>query len=152
MRKNIAALLLCILLSGIQAFGAGPQDKAKRQQWYDNMIQTKIDYLAKKIDVTPEQKEKFEKTYKAMSNETNRLSRDTRSLERQVSKKSDATDLEYEKASEAIAEFKSKEGAIELKYYRQFKTFLTKKQLFQLKIAENKWMDTIMQHRGRGKK
>ncbi len=152
MRKYIAALLLCLLFATGSAFGAGPQDKAQRQQWYDNMIQTKIDYLAKQMSLTSDQKEKFEQTYKAMANETGRLTRDTRNLERQVSKKADATDLEYEKASEAIAELKSKEGAIELKYYRQFKTFLSKKQLFQLKIAENKWMDTIMQHRGRAKK
>ena len=86
-----------------------------------------------------------------MSNETSRLARDTRSLERQVSKKANPSDLEYEKAAEAITEFKAKEGAVELKYFNQFKTFLNKKQLFQLKLAENKWMDELMRHRGKGK-
>lgn len=151
MRKNIAAFILCILFAAATAF-AGPQDKAKREQWYNNMIQTKIDFLSKQIGLTSEQKEKFEKMYRAMSNETSRLSRDTRSLERQVSKKSSASDLEYEKAAEAIAEFKAKEGNIEMKYFNQFKTFLSKKQLFQLKIAENKWMNELMRHRGRPRK
>ena len=51
-----------------------------------------------------------------------------------------------------MTEFKSKEAAIELRYFNQFKTYLSKKQLFQLKIAENKWMRELMKQRGKGKK
>lgn len=59
--------------------------------------------------------------------------------------------MEYEKAAEAVAEFKSKEGAIELRYFNQFKGYLSKKQLFKLKIAEHKWMKELMRHRNKGK-
>ena len=151
MIRHITALIICIVVGSLSLMADGPRNRANREQWYNNMIQTKIDYLAKQMSLTPQQKEKFEKSYRDMSNETSRLARDTRSLERQVSKKANPSDLEYEKAAEAITEFKAKEGAIELKYFNQFKTFLNKKQLFQLKLAENKWMDELMRHRGKGK-
>lgn len=151
MIRHITALIICIVVGSLSLMADGPRNRANREQWYNNMIQTKIDYLSKQMNLTPQQKEKFEKSYRDMSNETSRLARDTRSLERQVSKKANPSDLEYEKAAEAITEFKAKEGSVELKYFNQFKTFLNKKQLFQLKLAENKWMDELMRHRGKGK-
>lgn len=151
MIRHITALIICIVVGSLSLMADGPRNRANREQWYNNMIQTKIDYLSKQMNLTPQQKEKFEKSYRDMSNETSRLARDTRSLERQVSKKANPSDLEYEKAAEAITEFKAKESAVELKYFNQFKTFLNKKQLFQLKLAENKWMDELMRHRGKGK-
>lgn len=152
MKRNIIFLFTVCLLSFTSAFAQQPQDKAKREQWFKNMVQTKIDYLSKQMDLTPEQKSRFEKQYTAMSMETARLANDTRALQRSVAKKDNASDVEYEKAAEAVAEFKSKEGAIELKYFNQFKAYLTKKQLFQLKNAEHKWMRELMRHHGKGKK
>lgn len=148
MKRYILTLLAIFVLS-IASVSAAPQDKQKRQAWYNNMIQTKVDYLAKQLAMTPDQKTKFEKSYKEMAAETSKLANETRAMEKSVSSKASPTDLEYEKAAEAMAEFKSKEGAIELKYYKQYKTFLTKKQLFQLKIAENKWMREVMRHRAK---
>ncbi|MCM1348913.1 MAG: hypothetical protein NC338_05825 [Firmicutes bacterium] len=152
--KRIATSFLCMLslLFALQLQAAGPQDASQRKQWFNNMVQTKIDYLAKQMELTPDQKARFEKQYAAMSAETARLAGDTRNMQKNVAKKDNPNDLELEKAAEAIAEFKSKEGAIEMKYFNQFKTYLTKKQLFKLKTAESKWMKMLMNHRGKGKK
>lgn len=151
MKHKIISFLLCLVLASSAAFAQGHQDKAKRQQWFQNMVNAKIEYLSKQLNLSPDQQAKFEKSYRAMSQETSKLANDTRALQRSVSKKASATDLEYEKAGEAMAEFKAKEGAIELKYFNQFKSFLTKKQLFQLKIAEHNWMKQIMKQRGKKK-
>ena len=156
MNRDLIAIF-CSLLFSCFSFhaAAGPdskEDKVKREQWYKNMVQTKIDYLARQVGMNADQKSKFEKQYAAMSAETAKLSRETRRLERTVSKKADATDVEFEKAAEAITELKSKEGAIEQKYFNQFKAYLSKKQLFQLKVAEHKWMKELMKHRMKGKK
>ncbi len=147
--KHILTFLLCLFVAA--AAQSAPQDKAKRAQWFNNMVNSKIEYLSKQMNLEGDQKVQFEKTYRAMVNETSKIASETRRLERNVSKKDNASDLEYEKAAEAIAEFKSKEGAIELRYFNQFKTFLTKKQLFQLKIAEDRWMKELMRHRGKGR-
>lgn len=153
MKRSLITLLAVILLSCFSAMAADkPQTDVQRQQWFKNMVSTKIEYLSKQMNLTPDQKTRFAKEYTAMSNETSKLAGETRRLERTVSKNANATDLEYEKAAEAISEFKSKEGAIELRYFNQFKTYLTKKQLFQLKITENKWMRELMKQRGKTKK
>ncbi|MDE6101314.1 MAG: hypothetical protein K2G01_09740 [Paramuribaculum sp.] len=156
MNKILIAIFCTAILScfSFQAAASADskEDKVKREQWYKNMVQTKIDYIAKQVGMNADQKGKFEKQYAAMSAETAKLSRETRQLERTIAKKANATDVEYEKAAEAIAEFKSKEGAIEQKYFNQFKTYLSKKQLFQLKVAEHKWMKELMKHRNKGGK
>jgi len=128
------------------------QSDAQRRQWFNNMVATKVDYISKQIGLDGDKKVRFAKEYTAMTTETAKLARETRKLERSVAKNPKATDLEYEKAAEAVAEFKGREAAIEMRYYNQFKTYLSKKQLFQLKIAENKWMRELMKHRGKNRK
>lgn len=153
MKKILIAFLCCIVAGCIgSTLSAQNNNQAQREQWYRNMIKTKIEFLAKEMNLTPDQRTKFEKQYTAMSNETAKLSHETRSLSRTIAKKSDATDLEYDKAAEAMAEFKLKEGAIELKYHNQFKTYLNKRQLFKLKRGEHKWMKELMKHRGKRRK
>lgn len=145
-------VIAAIILTATQAFAQEPQKKAQRQQWMNNMIQSKTEYVVKEIGLNENVRTKFEKQYMAMCHEMAKLGRDTRNLERSISKKENPSDLEYEKCAEAMSEFKIKEGNIEMKYFNQFKTYLTKKQLFKLKIAEQKWMNALMKHRGKGKK
>lgn len=146
----IAVSLIFMSLTAVD-INAEPQTHQQREKWFEEMTIAKIDFLAKQMSLTPTQRSRFEKDYRAMTAETAKLSRETRSLEHNVSKKKKATDLEYEKAAEAIAEFKGKESAIEMKYFRQFKTYLSNQQLFLLKKSEGKWMREIMGKRGRKK-
>lgn len=152
MKRNIITIICLFLVALTSTVAAEPQNKAQKEQWFKNMVQTKVDYLAKQMNLTADQRAKFEKQYTAMSAETSKLARETRALQQSISKKEKATDVEYEKAAEAIAEFKSKEGAIELRYFNQFKAYLSKKQLFTLKLAEHKWMKELMRQRHKGKK
>ncbi len=121
--------------------------QGRRAKWMDNMRQLKMEYVAKELKLTQEQKEKFASIYDAMNKESAKLVRETRALEKSVREKGDnATDLEYEKATDAIFELKGKECDIEKKYRAQLKTVLTKKQLFELKHAEHKFARELMKH------
>lgn len=150
MKRHILTLLACLFVA-IASFNANAQSENERKAWFDNMIQNKIDFIAKQLSLSDEQKVKFGKLYKEMSNETSKLIRDTRALEKSVCNKKNASDIELEKAAEAMAEFKAKEGNIELKYFNQYKTILSSNQLFKLKIAENDWMKRVMRHRNKAK-
>ncbi len=117
----------------------------ERKQWFKEMRQVKNEYIAKQLQLTPEQKQKFIPLYDAMDAETARLGNETRQLEKTIyGKGSNATDIEYEKAAEALYELKGKESEIELKYFQKFKTVLTKKQLFELKRAERRFSRELM--------
>lgn len=80
-----------------------------------------------------------------MENSSAKLAKETRMLEKEVQKKGDsATDLELEKAAEARAELKAKQGVLEKEYFAKFKKILTPKQLFNLGDAEKAFTRKLM--------
>lgn len=140
----IVSLMACISLWA-QPKPDGTQED--RRRWFREMTQYKHEFLSKELDLTKDQEAKFFPMYDKMEQETRDLNRQTRKMEKAVEEKGDkATDLEYEKAAEAMQELKGKENAVEMKYFAEFKTVLTKKQLFKLKQAERKFTHAIMTH------
>lgn len=132
------------LLVMFMAFGYAPEASArkqcKRDTWFKEMLQLKHDYLVKELNLSREQQTKFFPLYDQMENEKKKLFDQTRAMEKSVAEKGDkATDLELEKASDAIVEMKGRESAIEKKYYCRFKQILTPRQIFKLHDAERKF-------------
>lgn len=122
----------------------------ERQKWFKEMRDYKHNFLAKELDLTRDQQRKFFPIYDEMEDQTNRLMQETRQLEEKVVKDGDSvTDIEYEKATEALFEQKCKEGEIEKTYMKKFQPILSKKQLFQLKGAERRFTRDIMKHHRR---
>ncbi len=69
-------------------------------------------------------------------------------MEQKIREASTVTDLEYDKATEAIYEQKGKEYEIEKSYFDRFASILSKKQLIELKGAERKFpRNPMKQHR-----
>lgn len=138
LKKIIIALIVVI---AVPMSAIANDDPGKRAKWMKEMKQYKRDYIARELDLSREQQARFFPIYESMGDETRSLFDQTRDLERSVREKGDkATDLELEKAADALHEMKFKEGAIEKKYYVKFKTILTKQQLFKLKSVERKFM------------
>lgn len=146
-RYILTFLLLAVLSVGADAQSAASNKAEQHEQWRKEMDEAKRDYLIHELDLTREQKEKFFPVYNAMNAEIGKLNRDLHKMRRNLSKRTDVSDIEYEKAAEAMFEAKGKENAIEMKYFEQFKSILTKKQLFMLKNVEFKWLRQIMKHR-----
>lgn len=133
--------------------------KEERQRWFKEMREYKHNFLIKELDLTKEQQQAFFKVYDEMEDECHKINGETRKMQRDLIKKGkndNITDVEYEKAAEALFELKGKEAQIEMKYFEQFKDILSKKQLFLLKAAEDKFTRHLMKqhskHAGKGKK
>lgn len=142
-RLSTSALILLLAIISVAA-----QDNAqKRHQWMREMQKAKQEFMAKELNLTEHQNEQLKAIVAAMENELGKLRRDTRTMEKAVESKTDASDLEYEKAAEAMFEHKGKEAEIEMRYYHQLAKILTPRQLFLYKKAEMKWMKTLMKHR-----
>lgn len=143
-------LLIATLLFGTIGFGASAQKNngakaAERAEWFRQMGKYKTDFIADELKLTDEQKQKFVPIYEKMQNESSRLARDARKMEREVRKKGEAaTDLELEKAAEAQVELKARQGELEKKYFTQLKSILTPRQLFNLNAAERKFTKQLM--------
>lgn len=151
--KHISNILLTVtlLLSGLTV-AAQPKNipDSERQKWFKEIREYKHSFLAKELDLSREQQRKFFLLYDEMEDQTNRLNHETRQLEEKVANsETDATDIEYEKATEVLFDQKCKEGEIEKAYLIKFQSILSKKQLFQLKGAERKFTRDIMKHHRR---
>lgn len=154
MRKYMT-LIIALLISAMGAMAqdnASKPDKAERARWFKKMSEYKHEFIAKELDLTKEQQTKFFPMYDEMESATRKLNHDTRALERKVTASGEkTTDIEYEKAAEAMFELKAKEGAVEQSYLKKFKTVLTPRQLFKLKIAERKFTKQVMHHHSKAK-
>ncbi len=145
-----AFLFIC---SSLFAQGKGEPSVQQREQWMKEMRTAKAEYIARELKLTDDQKAKFVPLYESMDEEVNRLGDETRSLEKTIRDKGDkATDLEYEKASEALFELKDREASVELKYMNEFKKVLSPRQMFEIKGAERSFTREVMrQHRHKNK-
>lgn len=125
----------------------------ERESWMKEMQQFKNDYIAKKLNLTDEQRAKFMPLYNSMDEEIRKVQEETEQLTRQtIAKDGKVTDLEYEKAAEAVYELKGRENDIEMKYFNEYKAILSPEQLFKLKDAEKDFTRELMkQHRRRAK-
>ncbi|MCM1076827.1 MAG: hypothetical protein NC411_05660 [Bacteroides sp.] len=150
--KKFALSLILILTAVILPIGSQAQQRPsdrEREVWMKEMQQYKNDFIAKKLALTEEQKDKFLPLYNSMDEYIRKVQDEAEKLYRQTAKKGgNATDLEYEKAAEAFYELKGRENEIEMKYFKDYKEILTPKQLFQLKDAERDFTRQLMrQHR-----
>ena len=141
-------LLSVIALVALTAVSPA-QDKAQgdRSLWMNELRQYKRTYFTKELDLTREQQNKFFPLYEEMTRQTTQIDDDVRMMERRIAEADDATDLEYEKATEAIYDGKVRQAEIEKSYVEKFKDVLSHRQLFLLNSVEPKFQrDIIRQH------
>ncbi|MDE7153274.1 MAG: hypothetical protein K2O00_02365 [Muribaculaceae bacterium] len=138
--------LLALMLPAISS--AAPQTDG-RKQFFKEIREYKHKFLSRELGLSKEQEQKFFPIYDQMEDETDKLQEETRDLEEKVREADNPSDLEYEKATDAIFELKMKEGEIEKSYLEQFRTVLTDKQLFNLKNAERNFNRDLMKQHNR---
>ena len=145
---TLTALLLTLILPAT-AFGKG-SDKAQRIQWMKEVRNYKYEFFTKEMELTAEQQEAFFPEYEAMEKAIFTINKEARDLERKISASTTpVSDTEYEAAATAMAKVRQEEGEIEMEYFAKFGKILSKKQLFLLKRAENKFTQSILNHHKR---
>lgn len=140
--------LLWLAVLSISARPA-PQNQGDREQWMTEMRQYKRLYLTKELQLTREQQTKFFPLYEEMEDAEAKIDDESRAMEKRVSDLPTATDLEYEKATEAIYDSAIKSAQLEREYMDKFKDILTRKQLFRLKGVERQFNREMMRQHHR---
>ena len=139
----IKKLILLVALAATLACAA----QSDRSQWMSELRQYKRSYFARELELTREQEQKFFPLYEAMEDETRQIEEEARMMEKRVAEATDASDLEYEKATEALFDAKVKQAGVERGYMEKFAPVLTPKQLFMIKAVERKFnRDLMKQH------
>ncbi len=151
MKRYIAILMLAMVAC---CYTATAQDNHKegkdKKQWFAEMKEYKHKFLSKELELTPQQEKDFFAMYDELGEKVFELNKESRQMAKNIKAAGEnVTELEYEKAAEAMFEVKWKESELEKEYFEKFKTVLTKKQLFLLKGAEMKFSRDMMKHHNR---
>ena len=154
--RHITAVLLAVMLTAGVAVAQKRQiSPEQRHKVMEEVREFKHNTFVKKLDLTKEQQPEFFKLYDQMDDELMEVNRETRTLERKVTKNSEASDTEMLAAARAMYTQKKTEADIELKYFDKFAEVLTARQMLQLKSVE-RWIAMQMatyagRLQGRGK-
>ena len=108
--------------------------KGNRAEWKKELQDFKYKYLAQEVELTEEQQEKFFELYVKMESELKTVDSDCKAAQKAVKAEGEHSDAEYEKALNALLNKRVMKGQIEKRYYDQFKTFLSVKQLYKLTL------------------
>lgn len=153
--KKILLIFALILTAVIPAMAQGPGQgnghKGKKGDMAKEINEFKLKFLAQEMELKEDQQKRFFELYDQMSKEKWEIFKEMRDKERKVKNDPNATDEDYKSLSDAIADFKAKDAQIDKKYDDQFATFLTQKQIFKMKDAEEKFRQKMHEMRGKRK-
>ncbi|MDE6393292.1 MAG: hypothetical protein K2L59_08515 [Muribaculaceae bacterium] len=147
--RKIAVLAMLFLVALLPAVA---QNKGKSREDIRREVQEfKLKFLAQEMDLKEDQQKQFFEVYTRMTDERARTVSEARRLEKKLAATKDASEAEYEAVSKAITAAKEKDAEIEKRYDEKFAQFLTPKQIFKMKAAEEKFRDKIheMRHKKR---
>ena len=148
MKKTYFLFTLVLLFCVLPAVSyAQDSDVQTRKKWFQEVRNYKYDFFAKEMELTKEQQNAFFPEYEAMEKAIFMVNKEAREMESKITNSKDAvSDTEYEAAALALTKIKQKEGEIEMEYFTKFEKILSKKQLFLLKRAENKFTQSILNY------
>lgn len=146
MVRYVFAILLMVL--AFQPAVAQGRSRAEHERMRKELIEFKIEYLIQETDLAADRQAEFERLYLQMEEERHNLFKSTFSKNR-AARRTQAPETDVAAAADAMAAMKQKEGTLELRYYQLFKKFMSPRQLYNLKRAEERFNRKVMEMRGR---
>ena len=148
--QKIVILLIAMVLT-IPTY-AQNKKKENKEEWKKELQDFKYKYLAQEVELSDEQMTNFFELYAKLEYERKQALKDCKAITKTVKEDGEHSEAEYERAVEAVLNLPIITGQIEKKYYEQFKTFLSYKQLYLLKTAERKFNKKLMELQKKDKK
>lgn len=144
-----------IVLSSSCIIKAENQEKVPQQEnkWMNEVRNFKHSFLIKETEMTEEQSNNFIPLYSEMEDKIYQANREARKLEQEITlSQKEISEENYLNAATVLSQVKEKEAEIEKHYFAIFSNILSKKQLFMLKRAENRFAFEMLSHYKRSKK
>lgn len=131
--KGMKKLYMIIVLAILSAIPMAAQDKGgltpeKRKEYRDY----KMKFLAQEMGLKEDVRKKFFEVYNQLSDERLEVRRNMHSINHKI-KDNTATDSDYA----ALNRLKEQDAEIDKKYDAKFAAFLSSKEIFKMKEAEN---------------
>ncbi len=143
-------ILLLALIFALPAFSQKSQSREKREDMRREMHEFKMKFIAQEIELQESQQKRFSRSMTVCGAERGKLFKATRGIEKRL-REGNPSEQEYTEACRAMTEAKEKDAEIEKKYDAIFSEFLTSKQVYKMKDAEEKFRNKMheMRHKRR---
>lgn len=137
-RLAIILTLLVSAASGVSAQKRNGNHHADRQKWEAEMTQYKHDRLVKDLGLNDEQATRFFALYDAMDRERRAVYANDTRMRKEMKRKANPADKDYTEATRVSLSVGADIHRIESKYYKEFDKILTPKQVYHLRLTEQK--------------
>lgn len=130
------------------------KDGKSREQIRTEIREFRMKYLAQEMDLNEDQKQKFFELYNEMWDKRFDCYKEVQTLEQGLKKNEGATESDYQAVTDAMNKARVEDAAIEKQYDEKFAQFLTPKQIYKMKEAENEFrkkMSEMRHKKERGK-
>lgn len=144
-------LIMFLVIGCLTPVCAQKEGKHDRDKMMKEIREYKIKFLAQEMELEGEQKASFAELYNEMSEKRKECMRDAMKMERALKKNKDASEAEYQAVTDAMTKAKAEDAAIEKQYDEKFSKFLTQKQIFKMKEAENEFRKKMSELRHKKK-
>lgn len=153
-RHILLAIILLFVGSGMSFANDCPSPEGKsREQMFREIQEFKMKYLAQEMELKEDQQKTFFDLYDEMCRKRFAAMKAARDIEKSVRKKENATEADYQSVTEAMNKAKAQDASIEKEYDAKFSKFLSQKQIFKMKAAEDSFRKKMeeMRHSRKGK-
>lgn len=152
MVKHLLLLLSLVIGCTFTSFSQN-HDGKKGENMRKELREFKVKFIAQEIDLKDDQKERFVELYNEMTDKRFEAMHDAWKMDRDLRKKENATEAEYQAVTDAMTKARAKDAAIEQSYDEKFSKFLSQKQIFKMKEAEEEFRKKMSEMRHKhGKK
>jgi Spy/CpxP family protein refolding chaperone len=141
--KTILVLAFISLFSF--SYSQGPPPKVKGERQKENIESMKIDFLTNKIDLTPEEAQKFWPVYNQYQEKLHELRKIRKQNDRESKKKfEELSDKELEQIIDTDLATKQKELDLQKEYNTKFKAVLPVRKVSKLYAAEEQFKVVLL--------
>ena len=134
---NKFLLLLLLVLSPFALFAQKKAHRGPDPKMFKEIQEYKVKFLAQEMELNDDQKARFAELYTKMSEEKRKNFENMMRLEKQL--KENASEAEYKDVSDQIVDSRIRDAQIEKEYDAKFAKFLSRKQIYKMKAAEEKF-------------
>lgn len=135
--KKFILFAAALFLFSLASFAQGKHDKGLDPKMMKEIQDFKVKFLAQEMELDDAQKTKFADLYNKMCEEKRKNFDALRALEKKLKETPEASEEAYEEVSDKILSARVRDAEIEREYDAKFAKFLTKKQIYKMKEAEN---------------
>lgn len=130
-------LIIALLISGFNLLFADGDNQLKREKRFREVQEFRMKYLAQEMDLSEVQKKKFFELYQEMMESKKDCYQEYLVMNRKLKDSKDASEEDYEQVRNALNKANLNWTEIEQQYDEKFSEFLSQKQIYKMKEAEN---------------